>query len=87
MRGAGGEERRPRVVLVTQYAGRAQLARAVGHGLVDVLPRRAGLDQIVLALMRTREGRMCRSGSALVDGLDVRHRAQTIDGMAPHRAP
>ncbi|MFD8126101.1 MULTISPECIES: hypothetical protein [unclassified Streptomyces] len=87
MRGVCGEHGRPRIVLVARYVGRAQLARAVRHGLVDVLPRRTGLDQIVLALLRTREGRMRRSDSALVDGLDLRHRAQAIDGVAPYWAP
>ncbi|MFD3583653.1 hypothetical protein [Streptomyces sp. NPDC058683] len=87
MRGVRTEHVRPHVVLVAQYVGRAQLVRAVRHGLVDVLPRRTGLDQIVLALLRTRQGRMRRSESALVDGLDLRHRAQTIDGVAPYWAP
>lgn len=87
MRGAGTEHGRPRIVLVAQYVGRAQMLRAVRHGLVDVLPRRTGLDQIVLALLRTREGRMRLSDSALVDGLDLRHRTQAIDGVAPYRAP
>lgn len=87
MRGAGTEHGRPRIVLVAQYVGRAQMLRAVPHGLVDVLPRRTGLDQIVLALLRTREGRMRLSDSALVDGLDLRHRTQAIDGVAPYRAP
>jgi DNA-binding NarL/FixJ family response regulator len=45
----------PRVVLVAERVGTKQLFRAVDHGLVSVLPRsRAGIDQIVLALLRTR---------------------------------
>ncbi|MGI5135617.1 MULTISPECIES: hypothetical protein [unclassified Streptomyces] len=87
MRGACTEHGRPRIVLVAQYVGRAQLSRAVRHGLVDVLPRRTELDQIVLALLRTRERRMRLSDSALVDGLDLRHRAQAIDGVTPYCAP
>ncbi|WP_405910266.1 MULTISPECIES: hypothetical protein [unclassified Streptomyces] len=82
MRGARGERGRPRIVLVAQYVGRAQLSRAVRHGLIDVLPRRTGLDQIVLALLRAREGRTRLSDSALVDGLDLRHRAQAVNGVA-----
>ncbi|GAX55368.1 hypothetical protein [Streptomyces olivochromogenes] len=87
MRGVCGEHGQPRIVLVAQYVGRAQLVRAVRHGLVDVLSRRTGLDQIVLALLRTREGRMCLPESALVDGLALRHRAQAIDGVAAYWAP
>jgi ActR/RegA family two-component response regulator len=87
MRSACTEHGRPRIVLVAQYVERARLVRAVRHGLVGVLPRRTGLDQIVLALLRTREGRMRLSDSALVDGLDLRHRAQAIDGVAPYWAP
>ncbi|MET9477001.1 hypothetical protein [Streptomyces sp. NPDC002922] len=87
MRGACREHGRPRIVLVAQYVGRAQLLRAVRHGLVNVLPRRAGLDHIVLALLRTHEGQMCLSDSALVDGLDLRHRAQAVDGVTPYWAP
>lgn len=87
MRGACTENGRPRIVLVAHYVGRAQLSRAVRHGLVNLLPRRTGLDHIVLALLRTREERMRLSDSALVDGLDLRHRAQAIDGVTPHWAP
>lgn len=82
MRGARGERGGPRIVLVAQYVGRAQLSRAVRHGLIDVLPRRTELDQIVLALLRAREGRTRLSDSALVDGLDLRHRAQAVNGVA-----
>lgn len=59
MRGADrlpGEDT-PRVVLVAERVGTEQLLRAVDHGLVSVLPQsRAGFDQIVLALLRTRGG-------------------------------
>ncbi|MEU0434026.1 hypothetical protein ABZ153_20755 [Streptomyces sp. NPDC006290] len=87
MRGACRGHGRPRIVLVAQYVGRAQLLRAVRHGLVNVLPRRTGLDHIVVALMRTHEGQMRLSDSALVDGLDLRHRAQAVGGVTPSWAP
>jgi len=80
MRGASGEHRRPRIVLVAQYVVRDRLLRAVRHGLVDVLPRRTGLDHIELALLRSHEERLRLSDSALVDGLDLRHRVQAVGG-------
>ncbi|MEV0905507.1 hypothetical protein [Streptomyces hokutonensis] len=49
----------PQVILVTERFGtEQQILRAVDHGLVCVLPRsRTGLDRIVPALLRTRDGR------------------------------
>jgi hypothetical protein len=87
MGGACGARGRPRIVLVARYAGRAPLVRAVRHGVVDVLPRRTGLDQIVLAPPRTRRERLRRSGSALADGLELRQRARAVEGAAPCRMP
>ncbi|MEV0908002.1 hypothetical protein [Streptomyces hokutonensis] len=49
----------PQVVLVAERFGtEQQILRAVDHGLVCVLPHsRTGLDRIVLALLRARDGR------------------------------
>ncbi|MFG2960789.1 hypothetical protein ACGF5O_44595 [Streptomyces sp. NPDC048291] len=76
-------EQGARIVLVAQYVGPGQLLRAVRHGLVGVLPRHSGLDQIVLALLRTREGRRHLPDSAFAEGLDLRHRTQALDGAEP----
>ncbi|MFI6551112.1 hypothetical protein ACIBO9_48580 [Streptomyces prunicolor] len=53
------EAGRAEVVLgVERFGTERQLLRAVDHGLVCVRPRsRAGIDRIVLALLRTRDGR------------------------------
>ncbi|MFD8813330.1 hypothetical protein ACFV23_18015 [Streptomyces sp. NPDC059627] len=80
MRGACGDQGRPSVVLVARYVRRDRLLRAVRYGLVDVLPRCAGLDHIELALLRSREGRPRLSESALAEGLDLRHRVQAVGG-------
>ncbi|MGI5135654.1 hypothetical protein [Streptomyces sp. CA-106110] len=75
----------PRVVLVAQIVGFDQLLRAVEHGVVSVLPRGGtGLDQIVLALLRTRAERIHLPVTVFAEGLHLRHRTQGVDG-ALHR--
>ncbi|MEU9448840.1 hypothetical protein [Streptomyces sp. NPDC048277] len=73
--------RGPRVVLVVRAVGFDQLLRAVEHGVVSVLSRGVtGLDQIALALLRTRAERLHLPIPVLAEGLQLRHRTQGVDG-------
>ena len=81
----------PQVVLVAERFGtERQLLRAVDHGLVCVLPRsRAALDRIVLALLRTRDGRTAPDPPASVvralraDLRALRHQSSSgLSGLA-----